>query len=133
MTERSPPAWLKLALLAVHVAPLVLTGALWIGSLEEPVLVEPSLLQWASLGAVSIGILMAVCWLVARGAFTNITCSGKTSLHLEFASKPVHCLSTRFEGVSYRVSMLIGEASFSSIVRRSALPPQPQLHTRRLL
>ena len=65
MTGRtSPPAWLKLALLAVHVAPLVLTGALWIGSLEEPVLVEPSLLQWASLGAVSIGILMAVCWLV---------------------------------------------------------------------
>ena len=65
MTERTaPPVWLKLALLVAHVAPLVLTGALWIGSLEEPVLVEPSLLQWASLGAVSIGILMAVCWLV---------------------------------------------------------------------
>ena len=28
--------------------------------------------------------------------------------------KPVHCLSTRFEGVSYRVSMLIGHASKKS-------------------
>ena len=28
--------------------------------------------------------------------------------------KPVHCLSPRFEGVSYRVSMLIGEASLFS-------------------
>ena len=25
--------------------------------------------------------------------------------------KPVHCLSTRFGGVNYRVSMLIGDAS----------------------
>ena len=28
--------------------------------------------------------------------------------------KPVHCLSTRFEGVNYRVSMLIGFASYAS-------------------
>ena len=28
--------------------------------------------------------------------------------------KPVHCLSTRFEGVNYRVSMLIGMASVVS-------------------
>ena len=64
MWQRWPPPWLKLVLLAAHVAPLVLTGALWIGSLEEPVVVEPSLLQWASLGAVSIGIVVAVGWLV---------------------------------------------------------------------
>ena len=29
--------------------------------------------------------------------------------------KPVHCLSTRFEGVNYRVSMLIGFASIQSM------------------
>jgi hypothetical protein len=29
--------------------------------------------------------------------------------------KPVHCLSTRFEGVNYRVSMLIGLASIQSM------------------
>ena len=28
--------------------------------------------------------------------------------------KPVHCLSTRFEGVNYRVSVLIGTASVIS-------------------
>ena len=28
--------------------------------------------------------------------------------------KPVHCLSTRFRGVNYRVSMLIGNASLAS-------------------
>ena len=28
--------------------------------------------------------------------------------------KPVHCLSTRFGGVNYRVSMLIGFASYAS-------------------
>ena len=37
--------------------------------------------------------------------------------------KPVHCLSPRFEGVSYRVSMLIGEASFSSKERFATSTP----------
>ena len=42
---------------------------------------------------------------------------------MKFASKPVHCLSTRFEGVSYRVSMLIGEASLFSKERLATYNP----------
>ena len=33
----------------------------------------------------------------------------------ENEGQPVHCLSTRFEGVNYRVSMLIGFASVRSM------------------
>ena len=33
----------------------------------------------------------------------------------ENKGKPVHCLSTRFGGVNYRVSMLIGNASLASM------------------
>ena len=43
--------------------------------------------------------------------------------------KPVHCLSPRFEGVSYRVSMLIGEASFSSKERFATSTPTSHKET----
>ena len=51
----------------------------------------------------------SICW----REFDAFVKGGAAEAEVLFVNKekPVHCLSTRFEGVNYRVSMLIGMAS----------------------
>ena len=50
---------------------------------------------------------------IMQAAFDAFVAGGKEEAETLFGNKgkPVHCLSTRFEGVNYRASMLIGCAS----------------------
>ena len=55
----------------------------------------------------------SICW----REFDAFVKGGAAEAEVLFVNKekPVHCLSTRFEGVNYRVSMLIGFASVRSM------------------
>ena len=60
----------------------------------------------------STGPVVPINWEDAKKGFDAFVEGGAAEAEALFRNcgKPVHCLSTRFEGVNYRVSMLIGMA-----------------------
>ena len=64
----------------------------------------------------STGPVVPINWEDAKKGFDAFVEGGAAEAEALFRNcgKPVHCLSTRFEGVNYRVSMLIGMASVVS-------------------